>query len=233
MRGNWDLIRMRGDGKKENWLLIKEKDDEALKNGAAETFLEKEAFSITTHRSMDEIAVDAPAGKTREAGKAIVKLMKEYPEVQLATLVDVPPEGDQWLHEIKFDGYRLLAFLADGEVRLRTRNGNDWTRKFPSIYASIPKLKAKSAVLDMEAVVLDTTGKSSFQAMQQALGEGGDRQLMQAYIFDLLHVDGRDMTGEALTVRKKRLETLLGPRRRARRRNDCEIVFGRSGGYRF
>jgi bifunctional non-homologous end joining protein LigD len=209
LRGDWDLIRMRGDGKKENWLLIKENDDEALKNGAAGTFLEKEAFSITTHRSMDEIAVGAPpAGKTREAGKAITKLMKEYPDVQLATLVEVPPEGDQWLHEIKFDGYRLLAFLADGEVRLRTRNGNDWTHKFPSIYTSVPKLKAKSAVLDMEAVVLDNAGKSSFQAMQQALGEGGDRLLVQAYIFDLLHVDGRDMTGEALTVRKKRLETL-------------------------
>ena len=105
--------------------------------------------------------------------------MKEYPDVQLATLVDAPPEGDQWLHEIKFDGYRLLAFLADGEVRLRTRNGNDWTHKFPSIYASVAKLKAKTAVLDMEAVVLDSAGKSSFQAMQQALGEGGDRQLIR------------------------------------------------------
>ena len=99
--------------------------------------------------------------------------MKQYPDVQLATLVDSPPAGNEWVHEIKFDGYRLLAFLAEREVRLRTRNGNDWTRKFPSISASVAKLKAASAVLDMEAVVLDGSGKSSFQAMQQALGKVG------------------------------------------------------------
>jgi bifunctional non-homologous end joining protein LigD len=68
-------------------------------------------------------------------------------------------------------------------VRLRTRNGNDWTRKFPSLYASVAKLKAKSVVLNLEAVVLDSTGKSSFQAMQQALGEGGNRQSIRGYVF--------------------------------------------------
>ncbi|MGH9690526.1 MAG: DNA ligase D [Candidatus Acidiferrales bacterium] len=137
------------------------------------------------------------------------KLMKHYPDVQLATLVDSPPEGDEWLHEIKFDGYRLLAFLADGEVRLRTRTGNDWSRKFPSIYAAVAKLEAKAAVLDMEAVVLDNFGKSSFQALQRALGEGGNPRSIQAYVFDLLHLDGKDLTGEALASRKKRLEALL------------------------
>ncbi len=71
------------------------------------------------------------------------------------------------------------------------------------------KLKVKSAVLDMEAVVLDNAGKSSFQAMQQALGDGGDRQSIQAYVFDLLHLDGKDLTGEPLTSRKKALETVL------------------------
>jgi hypothetical protein len=100
---------------------------------------------------MDEIAVDVPPEEeTKAPGKAISKLMADYPEVELATLVDAPPEGEQWLHELKFDGYRLLAFLADGEVRLRTRNGNDWTRKFPSLYASVAKLKAKSVVLDLK-----------------------------------------------------------------------------------
>ena len=70
-------------------------------------------------------------------------------------LADAPPKGNNWLHEIKFDGYRLLAFVSQGEVRLRTRNGNDWTRKFPSIQAQLACLKVESAVLDMEAVVLD------------------------------------------------------------------------------
>src|SRR4051812_40069382 len=108
-----------------------------------------------------------------KAGK-IGDLMKTYPEVALATLVDAPPKGDQWLHEIKFDGYRLLGFLADGQVRLRTRNGNDWTDRFPGIRDSVARLKADEAVLDMEAVALDKEGKSSFQALQHALGEGGN-----------------------------------------------------------
>jgi bifunctional non-homologous end joining protein LigD len=78
-------------------------------------------MSISTRRSMDEIAVDAPPEQeTKAPGKAISKLLSDYPNVELATLVDAPPEGEQWLHKIKFDGYHLLAFLADGEVRLRT-----------------------------------------------------------------------------------------------------------------
>ena len=137
------------------------------------------------------------------------ELMKRYAEVQLATLIDVPPEGSQWVHEIKFDGYRLLAFLANGDVRLLTRNGNDWTPKFPSISASVAKLKAKTAVVDMEAVVLDSAGKSNFQAMQGALGEGGNPQSIQAYTFDLLYLDGKYITSEPLTTRKEALEGLL------------------------
>ena len=129
--------------------------------------------------------------------------------MQLATLVDQPPVGDKWIHEIKFDGYRLLAYAANGGVRLVTRNGNDWTRKFPGLYAAMAKLKANTAVLDMEAVVLDAAGKSSFQALQQALGEGGDAQAIQAFVFDLLHLDGKDLRREPITKRKAALEKLL------------------------
>jgi bifunctional non-homologous end joining protein LigD len=107
LKSGWDLIRMRGDEKKENWLLIKEKDHEALSDGAAGKFLEQVAMSVSTRRSMDEIAVDAPPEQESKApGQAISKLMADYPDVELATLVDAPPEGEQWLHEIKFDGQR-------------------------------------------------------------------------------------------------------------------------------
>ena len=129
--------------------------------------------------------------------------------MQLATLVDAPPEGEQWLHEIKFDGYRLLGFLSGGEVALRTRNGLDWTSKFPSVASALATLKAKDAVIDMEAVVLDENGKSGFQALQAALGEGGSRDRIVAYAFDLLHLDGKDLTRLKLTERKDKLETLL------------------------
>jgi bifunctional non-homologous end joining protein LigD len=142
-------------------------------------------------------------------GKDLRALMDEYSDVQLATLVDASPEGDRWVHEIKFDGYRLLAFCSKGEVRLRTRNGNDWTAKFPSLVAQLGKSKAKSAVLDMEAVVQDNTGKSSFQALQHALGEGGQRESIRAYVFDLLHLNGEDLRRKPLLARKELLEKLL------------------------
>ncbi len=141
--------------------------------------------------------------------KQLNTLMKQYPSVQLATLVDQPPEGEGWVHEIKFDGYRLLGFLADGAVCLRTRNGKDWTAKFPSIEAALVKLKAQNAVIDMEAVVLDDKGKSTFHALQAALGEGGNRDKIVGYAFDLLHLDGKNLTGLPLTDRKEKLERLL------------------------
>ena len=141
--------------------------------------------------------------------QALHRLMAQYPEVQLATLVDAAPEGDRWVHEVKFDGYRLLGFMAGGEVRLRTRNGNDWTGNFPAIAAALPKLRVADAVVDMEAVILDADGKSSFQGLQAALGEGGRPELIVAYVFDLLHLDGENLTKLPLIERKKKLEALL------------------------
>ena len=212
LKGGWNMIRMHGDGKRENWLLIKEKDDEAdtAPNG---DFLDEQSSSITTGRSMDEIASGARrAARSKGNGKRherLSRLIERYSEVQLATLVDEAPEGDQWVHEIKFDGYRLLGFLAGDEVVLRTRNGNDWTSSFPAIAAAIQKLKAESVVIDLEAVILDVAGKSSFQALQAALGDGGNRKSIVAYAFDLLYLDGKDLTPLPLTERKSTLKALL------------------------
>jgi len=135
--------------------------------------------------------------------------MDRFPQVQLATLIDKAPEGEAWVHEIKFDGYRLLGFAAGGATCLRTRNGNDWTDRFPSIATALEKLRVNSAVLDMEAVLLDPQGKSSFQALQGAFGEGGNPGKIVAYVFDLLHLDGKDLTKLPLTERKEKLEALL------------------------
>jgi bifunctional non-homologous end joining protein LigD len=136
-------------------------------------------------------------------------LPQRYPEVQLATLVDEPPTGPNWIHEVKFDGYRLLGFLSKGEALLRTRSGKDWTASFPSLAAALMKLKAKEAVLDMEAVILDAKGKSSFQALQAALGDGGHRENIVAFVFDVLALDGQDLTRLPLTDRKEKLRSLL------------------------
>ena len=91
------------------------------------------------------------------------ELIKRYGEVQLATLVEAPPADGGWLHEIKFDGYRLLAFLEATKVKLLTRNRNDWTDRFPSIRDSVAQLKAQSAVLDLEAVILEPSGGPAFR----------------------------------------------------------------------
>jgi len=136
--------------------------------------------------------------------------MKRYADVQLATLVDVVPGGANWVHEIKFDGYRLLGFRLGQTVRLITRNGKDWTGSFPALSVALSGLGADEAVLDMEAVVLDGHGKSNFQSLQNALGEGGDSKSIVAYVFDLLYLNGKDLTPLPLLERKRKLETLLG-----------------------
>jgi bifunctional non-homologous end joining protein LigD len=146
---------------------------------------------------------------------SVAALQRRYSEVQLATLVDEPPEGAQWVHEIKFDGYRLLGFLARGVVALRTRNGQDWTAKFPSLTSSLQNMKTTGAVLDMEAVILDSKGRSSFQALQAALGDSGRRAAIVAYVFDLLYLDGRDLTKLPLRERKQLLQVLLDKSKRA------------------
>ncbi|MGJ5818841.1 DNA ligase D [Paludibaculum fermentans] len=136
-------------------------------------------------------------------------LMEEYPEVQLATLVDAAPEGRNWVHETKFDGYRLLGLLAGGTVRLRTRNGHDWSERFPAISEALGHLKAKTAVVDMEAVVLDQGGKSNFQALQAALGAGGQPDEITGFAFDLLYLDGQELASRPLMERKEKLRNLL------------------------
>ena len=118
--------------------------------------------------------------------------------------VATPPEGDEWLHEIKFDGYRLLAYVFGGASRLLTRNGKDWTNSFRHCRGS-REAAGENAVLDMEAVMLDEDGKSSFQALQAALGEGGNRASIVAYVFDLLYIDEADITKKPLLDRKERL----------------------------
>ena len=211
LKGGWNMIRMRGDEKRENWLLIKEADEEADTTSNAH-FLDEQSSSITTGRSMEAIAGAPHVAKGRNKPKrqeTLERLIERYPEVQLATLVDKAPEGDGWVHEIKFDGYRLLGFFADGEVMLRTRNGNDWTSSFPAIVAAMRKLKCDSAVIDLEAVILDAAGKSSFQALQSALGEGGNPETIVGYVFDLLYLDGEDLTRLPLTERKSTLQALL------------------------
>lgn len=126
----------------------------------------------------------------------------------LATLVDTPPSGDDWVHEIKLDGYRLQAHVVDGEARLLTRSGLDWTGRFPSLAKALSKLKVRSAIIDGEAVVLMENGATSFSGLVASL-EAGRSDDMSFVAFDLLYLDGVDVREAPLVDRKDLLQALI------------------------
>lgn len=126
---------------------------------------------------------------------------------QLATLTDRVPDGD-WFYEIKFDGYRLLAHFEDGRVRLITRNGKDWSDRFPALTGALNALKIDNAVLDGEVVALMDDGVSSFRALQEALSEG-DTDALVYQVFDLPALNGQDLSEVPNRERKATLRALL------------------------
>ena len=130
---------------------------------------------------------------------------------QLATLVSAPPRGEDWVHEIKFDGYRLLAVVADRQAELFTRAANDWSERFKPLCAAFAKLKVSSAVIDGEVVHLADDGTFSFHGLQNALStEKLDR--LRYYAFDLLHLNGVDLRARPLTERKALLHEIMAER---------------------
>ena len=115
--------------------------------------------------------------------------LPEFVPPQLATLVSAPPPGDEWLHEMKFDGYRILCRIDQGRAALLSRNAKDWTEQFPGIAAAAARLPLRQALLDGEIAVVQPNGTTSFQALQNHLAGAGQGQLCY-FVFDLLHLDG-------------------------------------------
>jgi len=134
--------------------------------------------------------------------------MPEFVSPQLATLVETPPSGDEWFHELKFDGYRLLCYLNRGQVRFWTRNQKDWTAKFPTLGKAVKALKLGSAILDGEVVALDASGRASFQRLQQAIHKNAGAGLV-FHIFDVIYLEGFNLTRCPLRERKRVLAELF------------------------
>jgi bifunctional non-homologous end joining protein LigD len=240
LKGRWHLVRMHGKPgeKRENWLLIKG-DDEFARSAYEADILEDRPESVNTGRVIDELEGEAP-GWSSKAGRiekpdgagaapkpsdgaprwtardpsaiegAVEGPLPGFVEPMLATLAKCPPAGDRWLHEIKFDGYRLQARVEDGEVTLWTRGGLDWTKKFgDAVPQALRNLPVRTALIDGELVVENESGVAEFSLLQADLSETRvDR--FAYYVFDCLYLDGWDLREAPLIRRKELLNELIG-----------------------
>jgi len=143
-----------------------------------------------------------------KAAKGAVVNRLAFVEFQLPTLVDNPPDGDGWLHEIKYDGYRTELLIQGGQARALTRRGFDWTDKYGPIVETAAKLPVKSAIIDGEAIVMNDAGLSDFSTLRSSIRWEPGRLIFVG--FDLLHFDGKDLRSRPLIERKAALEQLIG-----------------------
>ncbi len=219
LHGKWHLVRLkpRPGEKRDNWLLIKAQDAAAR---PGEDILQDEPQSVKSGLTVEEVG-DGKAARGEKpkvwhsnkpaagrAGRATAARL-DFVEPALATLERQAPAGREWLHEVKFDGYRMQAQIAGTEVRLLTRTGLDWTAKFDgAIVAALGQLKCSDAILDGEIVVLAGNGVSSFSLLQADLSAGRTDRMVY-YLFDLMRLDGGDLREEPLVERKEKLKELL------------------------
>ncbi len=236
LHGGWALVRSAmGGGKHDNWLLIKQRDDDAkgedeyrviddstggtrAAKSAQKSAQEPAQNSTNTARKPHATKKLAGAGKrTRNSTSrseqpalkgAVRASLPAALSPQLATPADAPPGEEGWLYELKFDGYRVLARIEGDDVRIFTRSGKDWSAKFPQQVKALRALDVKSAWLDGEAVVLDQDGVPDFQALQNAFDEGS-ADAIAIWFFDLPWLNGFDLRKVPLEARRARLQVLL------------------------
>lgn len=237
LKGGFALVRMKPrPGEKagrNNWLLIKERDDWAKDDVDA---IEEWTTSVKTKRSLKKIESEGEAykkGKMYAPGdvkvaakkpakrkgaaktspakkperKSRLRVAPQFVPPQLAKLADAPPQGDGWLHEIKFDGYRIIAVVKDGKARLFTRNAKDWTHKYVRVAKAVEAIGLKDGVVDGELVALDESGAAAFSKMQAAAEDPAVP--LQYHLFDLLNAEGEDTRELPLFERKERLKDIL------------------------
>jgi len=225
LAGLWNLVRTHMPGKQEQWFLIKHQD-EAARPESEYDVVQAEPDSVLSDRTIvpkrrgkaaAAKAVKPPekAAKPKAAKKsakatlsgAVPGPIPETLKPELATLVDSAPDGD-WLYEIKFDGYRVMARIDNGEVRLITRNGHDWTHKLPKQAEALAALGLESAWLDGEMVVANEQGVPDFQALQNAFDAGSSGKIAY-YLFDLPYLNGMDLRKVPVEERRTALAAAL------------------------
>jgi len=222
LKGKWALIRLKSDrgkpSKRNNWLLIKEKDEYAV-DGEGDANMEIDA-SVTTGRTMAEIAEGRkqwtsskptgrkapPKPKASKAQASAAKKPHAFVPIQLCKIADYPPSAAGWAHEIKFDGYRLQVATGGGRATIRTRKGLDWTDRFPELAADAAKWP--DAVIDGELCALTEDASPDFSALQAAIADGATAGLIY-FAFDLLFEGAEDLRPLPLSHRKARLQAYL------------------------
>ena len=212
LSGDWALVRthLRGSGDKEQWLLIKERDQQARPASEFDVVAELPKSVLS-----DATIGDKNTKKAVKKTKAIKPKPTALPEQlapQLATLVDKVPAGD-WRYEIKFDGYRILARIDNGEVRLLTRNGHDWTAKLPLQAKALAEMKLDGSWLDGEVVVLNDKGFPDFQGLQNAFEIGRSVDIIY-FVFDAPFLHDADQRELPVEDRRAALQKALGRKSR-------------------
>ena len=199
LKGEWHLQRMREEkGRPPQWLLIKVRDDEARDSGKSVT--ETFKTSVTSGRTLKAIAEEEAR-------------VPDFIEPMLCRVRKTPPKGEDWLAEVKYDGYRAILRAADGGVKIFTRSGQDWTSRFPAVARAAERLASRGVILDGEIVVFDEAGRTDFSALQSTLaGDGADAVYVA---FDALFVDGKDVRDLPIEERKERLRKVLGRKKSA------------------
>ncbi len=230
LRGGWHLVRSGKPARQPQWLLFKDEDAFAGPVDADDLLDDVEPPPAPAGRAKAKPgrkaanaavagAIKPPAkpGRSKRnwrtaarslAGAQPGKPPDGAPKVQLASLVKAPPRGTDWLHELKWDGYRIIATIANGKIRLWSRNGLEWTSRLPEIASALSALALRSAVLDGELVAAGGA-RADFNRLQATL-VGREQAPLSLVLFDLLHVDGIDTAGAALAQRKALLAKVLG-----------------------
>ena len=215
MKGEWVMFRLKPKpGEKAEPWMLKKVTDEYADPGDGDVLVDNCVTSVTTDRTMAEIAAGEDVWRSNRRGqkggrgkRKPSKAPPPFEEPQLATLVDDVPSGTSWIHEIKYDGYRLLLAVGDGVATAWTRNGKDWSDKFKALVKAAARLPV-GCLIDGEAVALDDDGKPSFQLLQATLKERQGANLV-FYAFDLLIDRGEDIRRLPNIERKERLAALL------------------------
>ncbi len=203
MRGGWVLVRMRTKDKRENWLLIKERDEFAEGDDGLTSRFPKSVSTRRTRRQIEKGEPDKPALAER------APKLPAFVAPQLCSVADSPPEGENWIYELKYDGYRLELAVAGATAKVYTRSGLDWTGKFASVARDAGALKCQSALIDGEAVVLDEKGVSQFPALVAALEQRRSGAIL-FMAFDLISLDGADLRKQPLFKRQQALRKIIG-----------------------